>query len=148
MRKAEVIGMEVSIKLLQSWTGREKIKIEKVASGIAIILWDPIKKKASSCHFFARDERKVEDKLKEMLDSLGVGDSELPRIRAKIAGGADVAGLQVGKKFTVIVVEVMKRMGIPIGGYDLGGNVTRNVSFDPVTGKCVVSYLTGGAREI
>ena len=140
--------MEVTLKLLQSWTGREKIRIEKVASGIAIILWDPIKKRASSCHFFTREERKIEEKLREMLESLNVGNAEVSRIRAKIVGGADVAGLQVGKKFAYTLVEVMKKMGIPIGGYDLGGNVTRNVTFDPVTGKCVVSYLTGGAREI
>jgi chemotaxis receptor (MCP) glutamine deamidase CheD len=140
--------MEVNIKLLQSWTGREKIRIEKVASGMAVILWDPVSKKASATHFFTREDKKIEEKLKEMLTSLGVDHNGISRIRAKIIGGADVAGLQVGKKFAATVVEAMKKLGIPIGGYDLGGNITRNVSFDPVTGKCIVSYLTGGAREI
>ncbi len=140
--------MDVSLRLLQSWTGREKVNIEKVASGIALIIWDPMRRQAASCHFFSRDETKIEGKIVELINSLGVDGANVSNLRAKIVGGADVAGLQIGKKFAISVVNILKKLGIPIGGYDIGGNVTRNVSFDPVTGRCIVSYLIGGSREV
>ncbi len=140
---------EVSVKLLQSWVGRERIIIEKVATGAAVIIWDPLQRKAASTHLFITDEAKLEEKLKELLSQLNIGDdSSLQRVRVKIAGGADVAGLQIGKKFVNILINVIKKLKIPVGGYDLGGNVTRTVVFDPVTGKCTVHFLVGGTREI
>lgn len=141
-------GREVVVKISQTWTGGEKVKIEKVASGLAIVIWDPVKRRCVATHFFARDESKVEEKLKELISLLGIDGPQMHFLRAKIVGGADVAGLQVGRKLAVMVVNILKKLGIPIGGYDIGGNVTRDVIFDPVTGKCVVQYLIGGAKEI
>lgn len=141
-------GKEVSIKLLQTWAGGEKVVIEKVASGLAVIIWDPLKKRCACTHFFARDEKKIEEKLKELISLLGVENSQISRLRAKIAGGSDVAGLQIGKKLTFILFDVIKKLGLPVGGYDIGGNITRTVIFDPITGKCVVNYLIGSSKEI
>lgn len=139
---------EVSLKLLQTWTGGEKITIEKVASGLAVIVWDPLKRRCACTHFFARDEKKIEEKLSELISLLGVDNSQISRLRVKVVGGADVAGLQIGKKLAVMFFNVVKRMNLPVGGYDIGGNITRNVTFDPVTGKCVINYLIGSSKEI
>jgi chemotaxis receptor (MCP) glutamine deamidase CheD len=140
--------MDISIRLLQNWVGREKIRIEKIASGAAIIIWDAPKRRAAATHFYSTDEAKIEEKIKELLANLQVQDGDLPKIRVKIVGGADVAGLSVGRKFIASLFNVIKRMGLPVGGYDIGGNVTRSVTFDPVTGRCIVSYLIGGEKEI
>lgn len=137
-----------SIKLLQTWVGSEKVVVEKVASGIALFLWDPVKRRCACTHFFARDEKKIEEKIMELISLLGVENSQLSRLRIKVAGGSDVAGLQIGKKLTVMLFNVIKKIGIPIGGYDVGGNITRTLVFDPVTGKCVVNYLIGSSKEI
>jgi len=140
--------MDVSIRLLQNWVGRERIKIEKVASGAAIIIWDAAKRRAAATHFYSTDEAKIEEKIKELLTSLQIQDNDFSKIRVKVVGGADVAGLNLGKKFITSLFNVIKRMGLPVGGYDVGGNITRSVTFDPVTGKCIVSYLIGGEREV
>ena len=140
--------MDISIRLLQNWVGREKIRVEKIASGAAIIIWDASKRRAAATHFYSTDEAKIEEKIKELLASLQVQDNDFSKIRVKIVGGADVAGLNVGRKFIASLFNVIKRMGLPVGGYDIGGNVTRSVTFDPVTGRCIVSYLIGGEKEI
>lgn len=140
--------MDISIRLLQNWVGREKIRIEKIASGAAIIIWDASKRRAAATHFYSTDEAKIEEKIKELLASLQVQDNDFSKIRVKVVGGADVAGLSVGRKFIASLFNVIKRMGLPVGGYDIGGNVTRSVTFDPVTGRCIVSYLIGGEKEI
>jgi Chemotaxis protein; stimulates methylation of MCP proteins len=140
--------MDISIRLLQNWVGREKIRIEKIASGAAIIIWDASKRRAAATHFYSTDEAKIEEKIKELLASLQIQDNDFSKIRVKIVGGADVAGLNVGRKFIASLFNVIKRMGLPVGGYDIGGNVTRSVTFDPVTGRCIVSYLIGGEKEI
>jgi hypothetical protein len=54
--------MDISIRLLQNWVGRERIKIEKVASGAAIIIWDVAKRRAAATHFYSTDESKIEEK--------------------------------------------------------------------------------------
>jgi chemotaxis receptor (MCP) glutamine deamidase CheD len=79
---------------------------------------------------------------------LQIQDNDFSKIRVKVVGGADVSGLNLGKKFIASLFNVIKKMGLPVGGYDVGGNVTRSVTFDPVTGKCIVSYLIGGEREV
>jgi chemotaxis receptor (MCP) glutamine deamidase CheD len=140
--------MDISIRLLQNWVGRERIKIEKVASGAAIIIWDAAKRRAAATHFYSTDESKIEEKIKELLTSLQIQDNDFSKIRVKVVGGADVSGLNLGKKFIASLFNVIKKMGLPVGGYDVGGNVTRSVTFDPVTGKCIVSYLIGGEREV
>jgi chemotaxis receptor (MCP) glutamine deamidase CheD len=140
--------MDISIRLLQNWVGREKIRIEKIASGAAIIIWDTSKRRAAATHFYSTDEAKIEEKIKELLASLQIQDNDFSKIRVKVVGGADVAGLNVGRKFMASLFNVIKRMGLPVGGYDIGGNVTRSVTFDPVTGRCIVSYLIGGEKEI
>jgi chemotaxis receptor (MCP) glutamine deamidase CheD len=140
--------MDISIRLLQNWVGRERIKIEKVASGAAIIIWDAAKRRAAATHFYSTDESKIEEKIKELLTSLQIQDNDFSKIRVKVVGGADVGGLNLGKKFIASLFNVIKKMGLPVGGYDVGGNVTRSVTFDPVTGKCIVSYLIGGEREV
>jgi chemotaxis receptor (MCP) glutamine deamidase CheD len=140
--------MDISIRLLQNWVGREKIRIEKIASGAAIIIWDTSKRRAAATHFYSTDEAKIEEKIKELLASLQIQDNDFSKIRVKVVGGADVAGLNVGRKFIASLFNVIKRMGLPVGGYDIGGNVTRSVTFDPVTGRCIVSYLIGGEKEI
>lgn len=139
---------EVSVKLLQTWVGGEKIVMEKVASGVAVFIWDPVKRRCACSHFFARDEMKIEEKLRELISLLGVNNDQLSRLRIKVAGGADVAGLQIGKKLTFMLFNVIKKLNIPVGGYDIGGNVTRNITFDPITGKCTINYLIGSSKEI
>jgi len=140
--------MDISIRLLQNWVGREKIRIEKIASGAAIIIWDASKRRAAATHFYSTDEAKIEEKIKELLASLQIQDNDFSKIRVKVVGGADVAGINLGRKFIASLFNVIKRMGLPVGGYDIGGNVTRSVTFDPVTGRCIVSYLIGGEKEI
>jgi chemotaxis receptor (MCP) glutamine deamidase CheD len=140
--------MEVSLKLLQTWVGKEKIKIEKVATGMAIVIWDPFGRRCAATHFFSSDESKVEEKIRELINALGVKDHDFEKLRVKLAGGADVAGLQIGRKFSAAVINAIRKMKLPVGGYDIGGSVTRTVTFDPVSGRCVVYYLIGGQREI
>ncbi len=75
------------------------------------------------------------------------------RLQAKIAGGSQLfmnqkAGGSVGEKNVQMVRQVLRELGIPIAGEDVGGNYGRTLHFFVATGKMIVSTVGKGEKEI
>ena len=138
----------MKIKLLETYVGQDKVVVEKVATGIAFIIWDAKRKVAGATHIFSSKDEDIERMIRELVQKLGLNDKDFVSVRVKFAGGADVPGLSIGKRMVNTVVSVVKKLGLPVGGYDVGGHVTRDVFFDPKTGICEVRYLIGGKNKI
>ncbi len=75
-------------------------------------------------------------------------------IIAKIAGGAamfpsySVASSGIGQRNIESVKDALEKEGIPLAGYDTGGNYGRNVEFDVGSGRVVVKGFRRADREI
>jgi chemotaxis protein CheD len=75
----------------------------------------------------------------EMIQKQGGG----PRLSAKLAGGAAMFGVgsqtnNIGLLNKQAVEQLLKEVGIPILGHDLGGEKGRRVTFDLATGEVKV----------
>ncbi|WP_048184033.1 chemotaxis protein CheD [Methanosarcina siciliae] len=71
------------------------------------------------------------------------------RITAKFAGGSQVFKhmsldiLKIGDRNAISVEEALVKRNIPILAKDVGGEVGRNVFFNPVDGSMIVKYTKG-----
>ena len=72
------------------------------------------------------------------------------KIASKYAGGAQVFKhmnleiLKIGNRNAISVEETLIKNKIPILAKDVGGEVGRNVIFNPVDGSMIVKYTKGG----
>lgn len=84
--------------------------------------------------------------------------SEAKRLRAKVAGGANMfpniaiqkntEALQVGNQNIESTLEIIKSMGIVILGSDLGGTQGRELSIDAQSGKVWVRSIGAEPKEL
>jgi chemotaxis protein CheD len=75
------------------------------------------------------------------------------RLQAKIAGGSQLfmnqkPGNSVGEKNVQAVRRVLKELGIPIAGEDVGGNHGRTLRFFVETGQVIISTVGRGEKEV
>jgi chemotaxis protein CheD len=84
--------------------------------------------------------------------------SEAKRLRAKVAGGANmfpsiakdksVEALQVGNQNIESTLEIIRSLGIVVLGSDLGGIKGRELSIDAQSGKVWVRSIGADPREL
>lgn len=77
------------------------------------------------------------------------------RIRAKIAGGAQMfemqgagSNWQIGQRNVAAVQETLRQLHIPIVAQDVLENYGRTVSFDPATGEMMVKSLSKNIKHL
>ncbi len=136
-----------------------------IGSCVALVLYDPILLVAGMAHVMLPSNGtgpvgmpgKYADlavaALKEELLELGAFRS---RLRAKLAGGAQMFGLQgpsalslnVGARNVEAVRRALEEHSIPVFGTDVGGRHARTVLFDPGTGIMMVRTARGVPIEI
>ncbi|HII80925.1 MAG TPA: chemotaxis protein CheD [Methanosarcina sp.] len=110
--------------------------------GIAHVLLPGASNKGETKYAETAIEKMFEDMIK-----MGARKS---RITAKFAGGAQVFKhmnldiLKIGDRNAISVEETLIRKNIPILAKDIGGDVGRNVIFNPVDGSMIVKYTTKG----
>ena len=153
-----VSGAERIINLFDVYIGGDNISIPKVTSGVVVVIWDPIRKISSACHIFSAGSGtaptgfsshiEIESTIDKMIQLLGVDTSAIVRLRAKIAGCSDIPGLKLGSNLRNTVLGTLKMKNVPIGGFDTGGSVGRNIRFNPKDGKMFVEYFTGGNKVV
>lgn len=151
-------GVERIINLFDVYVGGDNISIPKVTSGVAVVVWDPIRKISAACHIFSAGSGvaasgfssyvEVESTIDKMLQLLGVDTSTIVRLRAKISGCSDIPGLKLGFNLRNRVLGTLKMKNVPIGGFDTGGSIGRNIRFNPKDGKMFVEYFTGGGKVV
>lgn len=148
--------------------------LQAVALGscVAVVLYDPIIKVAGMAHVALPDYRGPQRVKNDKMDLKGrYADTAIPkllqklntmgglqiRLKAKIAGGANIFGtkgiyldshLNIGKRNADRVEEILKEKGIPILGRDLGGDTARTVTFDIKTQRMIITNSAEETRKV
>lgn len=92
----------------------------------------------------------AETAIEKMFDDMVKMGARRSRITAKFAGGAQVFKhmnldiLKIGDRNAISVEETLIKKSIPILAKDVGGDVGRNVIFNPADGSMIVKYTTRG----
>lgn len=95
----------------------------------------------------------AETAIEKMLEDMVQQGANRNKIASKFAGGAQVFKhmsldiLKVGNRNAISVEETLLKNKIPILAKDIGGDVGRNVIFNPVDGSMIVKY-TKAVREV
>lgn len=153
--------VEKKLRIFETHVGREIVKVEKITSGLGVFVWDPMRRIGASAHVFSAtpmgglsgsDNVKnifdIPSTIRNMFTKLGIDSAGVARTRIKFAGGADLPGLKIGRKLVARLITFIRSAELQVGGYDVGGNVVRTASFNPITGKVIVEYSTGGVKVI
>ena len=143
----------------------DKLITMGLGSCIGIALYDSEKKIGGLVHIMLPDSNQfrnivnplkyadlgVEYLLKKMMD-LGCRKTS---ITAKIAGGASMFNFpdkkissDVGKRNSEAVIEVIKRLSIPLLAKDIGGNKGRTMIFDSKDGKVMIKSIGLDLKEL
>jgi chemotaxis protein CheD len=136
-----------------------------LGSCVAIVLYDPVVHVGALGHVLLPSQSMSRDQsnpakfpativpilVKEMRE-LGAA---LPRIRAKIVGGASMfgsvlvsSGVNIGERNVVAVRDALGDAGIPIIAEDTGNNYGRSVYLFVEDGRVEVRSLRGGSRVL
>jgi chemotaxis protein CheD len=92
----------------------------------------------------------AETAIEKMLEEMIKQGARKNRIVSKFAGGAQVFKhmnleiLKIGNRNAISVEETLIKKKIPILAKDVGGEVGRNVLFNPLDGSMIVKYTKGG----
>lgn len=92
----------------------------------------------------------AETAIEKMLEDMVKQGARKSKIISKFAGGAQVFKhmnleiLKIGNRNAISVEETLIKYKIPILAKDVGGDVGRNVIFNPVDGSMIVKYTKGG----
>lgn len=143
----------------------DKLITMGLGSCIGIALYDSEKKIGGLVHIMLPDSSQfknivnplkyadlgVEYLLKKMMD-LGCRKTS---ITAKIAGGASMFNFSdkkissdVGKRNSEAVIEVIKRLSIPLLAKDVGGNKGRTMIFDSKDGRVMIKSIGIDLKEL
>lgn len=143
----------------------DKIITMGLGSCIGIALYDNDKKIGGLVHIMLPDSNQfknivnplkyadlgIEDLLKRMMN-LGCRKTS---ITAKIAGGASMFNFpdkkilsDVGKRNSDAVIEVIKKLSIPLLAEDVGGNKGRTMIFDSRDGKVTIKSIGCDLKEL
>lgn len=91
----------------------------------------------------------AETAIEKMFEDMIKMGARKNRITAKFAGGAQVFKhmnldiLKIGDRNAISVEETLIKRNIPILAKDVGGEVGRNVIFNPADGSMIVKYTKG-----
>ncbi len=92
----------------------------------------------------------AETAIQKMFEDMVKQGARRSKIVSKFAGGAQVFKhmnldiLKIGDRNAVSVEETLIKYKIPILAKDVGGEVGRNVIFNPLDGSMIVKYTKGG----
>lgn len=96
------------------------------------------------------ETRYAETAIEKMVEDMVKMGARRSRITAKFAGGAQVFKhmsldiLKIGDRNAISVEETLIKKNIPILAKDVGGEVGRNVIFNPADGSMIVKYTAKG----
>lgn len=143
----------------------DKLITMGLGSCVGIALYDNEKKIGGLVHIMLPDSSQfknivnplkyadlgIEDLLKRMIN-LGCRKTS---ITAKIAGGASMFNFpdkkissDVGRRNSEAVIEVIKRLSIPLLAEDVGGNKGRTMIFDSKDGKVTIRSIGCDLKEL
>ncbi|HKI81037.1 MAG TPA: chemotaxis protein CheD, partial [Pseudodesulfovibrio sp.] len=135
-----------------------------LGSCVALVIYDPVIKVAALAHIALPDYRGSPTRVQvDSFDMPGrYADTAFPvmlqqlkrmgalriRMKAKMAGGADIFGtrgillgsvLNIGERNGKRIIELLRDNDIPLVGKDLGGDAARTVIFEANTQRMIVT---------
>ena len=134
------------------------LQANALGSCIALVIFDPISKVSAMSHILLPERPK---NVKNELVGKYANEAPIESVRiilknggrrsnlvAKLAGGAKMfeelladGYLDIGRRNIKAVTEILKKIGIPIAGQDIGGKSSRTISFDTSTGMLRVKNV-------
>jgi chemotaxis protein CheD len=135
-----------------------------LGSCIGLCAFDPITKLACLAHIvlpqartkgIGDDGKYADTAIPYVIDEMIARGANISRLRFAIAGGAQLFyfsgednALDVGRRNTEAVKELLSDMSLELVGEDTGGKSGRTVTFDSLTGKVSVRQAGGPATVI
>ncbi len=136
-----------------------------LGSCVGIALYDGHAKIAGLAHVMLPSSRAIknnENKAKfadtaifKLLEEMTVMGAKRERVKAKIAGGAQMFStnannhlLKIGERNIISSLDVLKKLEIPIIAKDIGGNYGRTVELYAETGVLIIKTIGHGTKKI
>ena len=144
----------------------DTIRTSGLGSCVGVVLYDETKNIAGLVHIMlpdsslARTETINEAKfantgIKALINQLKLAGIQPSRLKAKIAGGAqmfkfitDKDSMRIGPRNVEAVKKELSKNNIPIIAEDTGGNSGRTIEFDPFTCRLNIRTVNQGVSEI
>ncbi len=137
---------------------RKKFLLEAMGLGscVGVVLFDTSTGICGMAHVLLPgasqngETKYAETAIGKMLEDMILQGARKSKIVSKFAGGAQVFKhmnldiLKIGTRNAISVEETLIKYKIPILAKDVGGEVGRNVLFNPVDGSMIVKYTKGG----
>jgi chemotaxis protein CheD len=132
------------------------MEVMGIGSCIGVVLYDASTGICGIAHVLlpgaskSGETKYAETAIEKMLEDMIKQGARRRKIVSKFAGGAQVFKhmnldiLKVGDKNAISVEETLIKKNIPILKKDVGGEVGRNVIFNPLDGSMIVKYTRGG----
>lgn len=142
------------------------IRTSGLGSCVGVVLYDEAKKIAGLVHVMLPDSnlgrgglinaaKFADTGIEALIDLLKARGAQMCKLKAKIAGGAqmfkftsDKDSMRIGPRNVEAVKEVLKKNGIPIVAEDTGGSSGRTIEFNPATSKLNIRTVNQGVTEI
>ncbi|WP_226578820.1 chemotaxis protein CheD [Halobacillus litoralis] len=144
----------------------EMLKTSGLGSCIGIVLYDEVVKLAGMAHIMLPDSgmarknrvnraKYADTALIDLMDSLQEAGAVRWRLKAKIAGGAQMFSysgnssmMRIGMRNIEAVRSLLKQFSIPVIAEDVGGTSGRTIEFDPDTGTLRIKTVYKGVHEL
>ncbi len=144
----------------------QKIRTSGLGSCVGVIIYDEILKVCGMAHVMlpssslakadTMNKAKYADTaLEVLLDKLKSNGANQARLKAKLAGGAQMFKfstsseiMRIGPRNVDAVKEKLKELRISIVSEDVGGTSGRTIEFDPETSKLSIRTVSQGVSEI
>ncbi|SOB93137.1 chemotaxis protein CheD [Ureibacillus xyleni] len=142
------------------------IRTSGLGSCVGVVLYDEAKKIAGMVHVMLPDSslgrtdsinvaKFADTGIKGLIDLLKLEGVQVFRLKAKIAGGAqmfkfasDKDSMRIGPRNVEAVKNELRKKGIPIVAEDTGGSSGRTIEFNPETCKLSIRTVNQGVSEI
>lgn len=170
MGRLNVNGTNHIVKVgMADWkiaTAPDLIRTSGLGSCVGVVVYDPILKIAALAHIMLPDSSLARNKkmnrakfadtaLEDVLAALKRKGSHLRRLKAKMAGGAQMFSfssgsdlMRIGPRNLEAVAEILASYRIPIVAEDTGGNKGRTITFYTETGELHIRTIHEGETII
>lgn len=158
--------VKVGIAQMDIAISPNSIRTSGLGSCVGVVIYDESKKIAGLVHIMLPDsklgrgntlnEAKFADTgIPAMVDQLKDKGAQVFRLKAKIAGGAQMFqfasnsdSMRIGPRNVEAVKQQLKSLSIPIIAEDTGGSSGRTIEFDTITTILHIRTVNQGVKEI
>lgn len=142
------------------------IRTSGLGSCVGVVIYDESKQIAGLIHVMLPDSslgkvdatnvaKFADTGIKALLDMLKAEGVQTFKLKAKIAGGAqmfqftsDKTSMRIGPRNVEAVKNELKKFKIPLVAEDTGGNSGRTIEFNPVTNMLNIRTVNQGVSDI